>query len=607
LSLAGCSTIWGDKEAQAERAAVSGSGSASGNAAQSAADASPVLQLQVQAPSPLDALLNRHLSLARVNQQARGEKLNDGELERLVDLAPAQARGLLETEGYFNAEVTAELQPAEPPRVVVRVVPGPRVVVGKLDFQLQGGALSDAESGSPQALVARAGLRENWPLRTGQPFRDDDWRRAKATTVARFRAQAYVGAQWQETRARVDLGPKRADLSGMLDSGPMFRAGALNIQGLKHHDPKVVDNLANYDIGVPATEDFLLDFQERLQRSGLFDRASVTIATGADDPAAAPVNVRLTERALQDATLGVGISANLGPEVTLEHVHRRPFGYALVARNKFDLAQKRQKWEGEVSTHVLPGLYRNLIGGAASFEESDTDTVTSGSLRVGRAQETRNISRLLFVEAVRSLTRSDAGTDSASAISVQYHGIWRKLDDLLSPTRGRVWSGQLGLGQARSSPGGNGPFTRLYGKLNAYMPVGDWFGQARVELGQVLVQGDVRVPETLRFRAGGDESVRGYSYRSLAPSENGIVVSGKVLFTASVEMARPITDRVPGLMGAVFIDAGRAAQNWNDLRPALGYGFGVRYGSPVGQLKLDLAYGQESRQVRLHLSVGVPF
>jgi translocation and assembly module TamA len=123
----------------------------------------------------------------------------------------------------------------------------------------------------------------------------------------------------------------------------------------------------------------------------------------------------------------------------------------------------------------------------------------------------------------------------------------------------------------------------------------------------VLVQGDVRVPETLRFRAGGDESVRGYSYRSLAPSENGIVVSGKVLFTASVEMARPITDRVPGLMGAVFIDAGRAAQNWNDLRPALGYGFGVRYGSPVGQLKLDLAYGQESRQVRLHLSVGVPF
>jgi translocation and assembly module TamA len=571
-----------------------------------------VLQLKVQAPAPLDDLLNRHLSLARVNQQARGEKLNDGELERLVDLAPAQARSLLETEGYFKAEVTVELQTGElqagePPLVQVRVVPGPRVLVGELNFQLQGAAQAGAQAGLPQAQAARSALLEGWPLRSGQAFRDAEWSRAKAITVANFRAQAYVDAQWQDTQARVDLATDKADLSGTLQSGPLFRAGALQIRGLKYHDPEVVAALANYEIGVPATEDFLLDFQERLQRSGLFERASVTIATRADDPAAAPVNVRLTERPLQDATLGVGFSANLGAEVTLDHVHRRPFGYALLARNEFDLAQKRQKWVGELSTHVLPGLYRNLIGGAASSENSDTDDVTSASLRIGRAQETKRISRLLFVEAVRSLTRSDAGTTGASAVSAQYHGIWRKLDDLLSPTRGRVWSGQFGLGQARSSPGGNAPFTRLYGRLNAYLPVGNWFGQARLEVGQVLVKGDVQVPESLRFRAGGDDSVRGYSYRSLAPSADGIVISGKVLFTASAEMARPIASRIPGLLGAVFVDAGRAAQDWNDLRPAWGYGMGVRYGSPVGQLKVDLAYGQETGQVRLHLTVGVPF
>jgi translocation and assembly module TamA len=592
LLTAGCSTT---------------SSEAAGSSQPVSADTAPVLQLDVQAPGPLDKLLSRHLSLARVNQQARGEVLSAGELERLVALAPAQARALLETEGYFNAEVTAELLPGEPPRVRVNVVPGPRVVVGQIDFNLQGAARDDAEAGLPQALTAGSALREDWPLRGGQPFRDADWGRAKAASVAQFRAQGYVGAKWQDTRARVDLEPHQADLSGTLDSGPLYRAGALRIRGLKSHDEQTVQNLADYEAGVPATEDFLLDFQERLQRSGLFDRASVTIGTRTADPAAAPVNVRLTERPLQDATLGLGISANVGPEVTLEHVHRRPFGYALVARNQFDLAQKRQKWEGELSTHALPGLYRNLVGGSASRDESDSDSVTSASLRVGRAQETKNISRLLFVEAVRSLTRSDAGIDSASAVGVHYHGIWRKLDDLLSPTRGRVWTGQLGAGQAKSSPGGNGPFTRLYGRLNAYLPVGNWYGQARVELGQVLVDGDVQVPESLRFRAGGDESVRGYSYRSLAPSENGIVVSGKVLFTASVEMARPILDSVPGLMGAVFIDAGRAAERWQGLRPAVGYGVGVRYGSPVGQLKVDLAYGEEVRKLRLHLSVGVPF
>ena len=51
----------------------------------------------------------------------------------------------------------------------------------------------------------------------------------------------------------------------------------------------------------------------------------------------------------------------------------------------------------------------------------------------------------------------------------------------------------------------------------------------------------------------------------------------------------------------------RAAQSWSDLRPAVGYGAGVRYGSPVGQLKLDLAWGHETRQAWLHLTVDVPF
>jgi translocation and assembly module TamA len=567
----------------------------------------PVLQLKVDAPSPLDDLLGRHLSLARVNQQAAGQKLNDGELERLVDAAPAEARALLETEGYFEAVVSAEIQPADPPRVQVRVQPGPRVVVGLVDLKVDGPAGVAADDGQPQALEARTGLRQAWPLPAGVPFRDPDWGRAKTASLARFRAQGYVDAQWLDTLARVDIDSHRADLSGTLQSGPLHRAGELRIRGLKHHDAETVRNLADYEPGTPATEDFLLDFQERLQRSGLFERATVTLARNPPDPAANQVNVRLTERPLQDATVGVGVSANLGPQVTLDHVHRRPFGRALLARNRFDIASKRQLWEGEVSTHTLPQLYRHLIGGALSRERSDTDTVASASLRVGRAQETGNISRLMFLQFEQSRTDSQAGRDSASALGLHYHGIWRKLDDNLSPTRGHVWTGQVAAGQARSDPGGNGPFTRLYARLNTYRPIGSWFGQARVELGQVVSEGDVRVPESLRFRAGGDESVRGYAYRSLAPMEQGVLVSGRVLFTASAELARPIAVGVPGLMGAVFVDAGRAARRWSEVNPALGYGVGVRYGSPVGQLKLDLAWGQEVHKLRLHLTVGVPF
>jgi translocation and assembly module TamA len=45
----------------------------------------------------------------------------------------------------------------------------------------------------------------------------------------------------------------------------------------------------------------------------------------------------------------------------------------------------------------------------------------------------------------------------------------------------------------------------------------------------------------------------------------------------------------------------------NDFKVAVGYGIGARVRTPIGPFRLDLAYGQESRQVRVHFSVGIAF
>jgi translocation and assembly module TamA len=85
------------------------------------------------------------------------------------------------------------------------------------------------------------------------------------------------------------------------------------------------------------------------------------------------------------------------------------------------------------------------------------------------------------------------------------------------------------------------------------------------------------------------------------------VGSGNVMYTASVELARPFWASMPALWGAVFIDAGNAADSFSALKPALGLGVGVRWRSPVGPLRIDWAYGREVRQARLHFSVGIAF
>lgn len=571
------------------------------------ATAPPVLRLEVDGPRPLKALLEQHLQLARINALAGGQPLQDGEIDRLVAAAPAEAQALLDTEGYFNARIEARREGGSPPLVRVVVDPGPRTMVREVRIEVQGPLAADTARGKPYARAAQQALRDEWLLLPGGPFRGTDWSQAKTNALARLRAQGYLGADWRETEARIDAATQRADLSATVASGPLYRTGKLRIEGLRHHDAQTVRNLAVFGSGVPATEERLLDVQERLQKSDLFDRATVTLAPDPNDPEATPVIVRLGERKLQDATAGLGYSANVGARATLEHTHRRLFGGAFIARNRLAVAQREQRWEGEVSTHTLPGLYRNLVGASYARQRSDTDTVTDTELRLGRAQDTKRISRLAFVEVLRSDKSSALGHERSLALAAHLHGIFRDVDDIQLPTRGRVWTAQVGAGHARSDPGGAGPFGRAYARLNAYRPFGAWLVQARAEAAQVFARDDVLVPETLRFRAGGEGSVRGYEFRSLTPTVNGVEVSGRVLATASVEASHPLLARLPALHGAVFVDAGQAAMRWADLKPAVGIGAGLRYRSPIGPVKLDLAWGQDLHRWRMHLSVGTEF
>jgi translocation and assembly module TamA len=249
------------------------------------------------------------------------------------------------------------------------------------------------------------------------------------------------------------------------------------------------------------------------------------------------------------------------------------------------------------------------VGYGITREKTSTDTVTTTRVRVGRAQDTQRFQRFVFGEATSSRRTTATTREQASALSANYNWGIRSLDSLILPTDGYTLTLENGVGRAHDQNNLAGAFVRLYGRANAYKPFGDrWYGSARLELGQVFTSNGVEVPDSLRFRAGGDESVRGYSWRTLAPTDaDGTVVGGKVLFTSSVEIARPVSRRLSSVWGAVFLDAGRAADSFGELKPAYGAGFGVRWRSPVGPLKLDLAWGNETHKVRLHLSVGVAF
>ena len=574
----------------------------------------PVYQLDIQAPDDLRPLLRNYLDLARFQNVTEADAITPSELDRLVAAAPAQVRALLETEGYFDATTTVErdTRGAGLPQVLLRVTPGLQARVTDWTLHVQGELRRRLDADDATSHTTLELIEKRWPLARGAPFRQSAWDESKTQSLARLRADGYPAANWLATEARVDASTGSVAIDGTLDSGPLYHLGELRIEGIDRYSVTTVYNLAPFATGQPYSEKLLLDFQERLRTANLFQSVSVELDPDPATANAAPVLVRLRELPLQEATLGAGFSDRTGQRISVEHRHRRVFGREFFgnywgARNKLQLGRDEQSWEGDLTSHPLRGGYRHLLAGAVSRLESAGSVENASRLRIGRSLESERIDRLIFAEALLSTTRNDNGTVNSQSLSGNYQWIWRNVDSVLLPTEGLTANAQVALGVADSQATGRGPFSRGYTRLTQYTPLGNnWHATGRLEVGHVFVRNGTGLPDPLLFRAGGDDSVRGYDLRSLGPKVNGVTVSGRTLLTGSAELAHPWPGR-PEIWLAGFVDAGDAADTWSELSPSVGLGVGLRYRSPVGPLRLDLAYGEAVRAFRLHFSVGISF
>ena len=126
----------------------------------------------------------------------------------------------------------------------------------------------------------------------------------------------------------------------------------------------------------------------------------------------------------------------------------------------------------------------------------------------------------------------------------------------------------------------------------------------RARAGRVLADERTGIPTPFLFRTGGDQTIRGYAFESLGVREGDAIVGGRRLFVASAEYTHWLAESW-GI--AAFVDAGNAWDTGQPFEAVLGYGLGARLRTPIGPARIDVAYGEETGEYRLHMSIGYVF
>lgn len=569
---------------------------------------------EVNAPAPVQSYLERHLDLQRYREVA---DLDPQELSRLLTAAQRNARDLLGTLGYFSPEVT--LTQRETPEsttaaraVTMTVRPGPPTRIDSVDIQFAGPISTDAG-----AAAQRAAIQTDWQLRPGQTFTQSAWEDAKSNALRQLTTTRYPTGELTASKAEIDPDTRTARLSLTLSSGPPYRFGPLQIKGMDRYDADLVARLARFPTGEEYDQARMLEAQQRLGDSGFFDSVFVTLDT-AGNPQEAPVVVQLRESTLQKIVLGVGVSTDGGPRLSVEHTHRRLPGIGWRALSKLSLDRATQSIDTELLAPPDTGNWRWLASGLLQSQDSGSFKVYSQRLRAGRTQNTERTDRSYYLQYDRARTAGDGVSQTASSLSANYAWTQRDFDSLTFPTSGDGLGAEVGGGLTLGTD--RQPYGRVLARWLGYRPFGEVRADSgtarkarlalRAEGGAVIAREQARIPDTQLFVTGGDTTVRGYGYREIGTQLPGDkVTAGRYLAVGSVEWQRPFVHngRFTEWESTVFIDAGAIADKPSRLRAKVGIGAGARWRSPVGPLQVDVAYGLATKRLRLHLSVGFTF
>lgn len=575
-------------------------------------------------------------------QALRADEFTETRLEGEIRRRVAKA---IRPFGYYVPDIQVTLEDGLS-GVSINVDPGQPVTIDVLSLQLNG----DARTDSPFVTTI-----EGFPLKQGDVLRHTPWDnlRNRLSTLALERG--YFNWQFNDKRMEVRPYLNSARLYMDFDSGRRFRFGDINTKG-SHIEPKRLEKMRPFEFDEPYLAESIADYNRRLSETGWFKAVSVrprlddpaelmTVApreqsaspwwqeaTGVDmadrssqvdnisldavrsamaispsDNISLPIDVTVEPADRHQFEVGVGYATDVGPRMSLSWKQPWVNRYGHSFDNDLYVSAPEQRFSGEYKIPLddpLKDSYE-LQYGIKHLDDNDTQTL-EGSLQIARRWKFDNDWEQSIY--VRTTYEDFTQGGEADKVWLLYPGIqWTRTRT--RDQRFPVWGDRqkLSIEYSDSVWGSDAKFLRLHSGSEWIRMIGnDNRFLGGVGVGAIETDDFDRIPPSLRFFAGGDRSVRGYTYESLSPrNAEGRLRGGQQLLTATLEYQRRVKSN---WWAAAFADTGDAFDNWGPDSLKTGAGLGVRWVSPVGPIRLDLAHPFDHEDDwRLHFSIGPEF
>lgn len=543
-----------------------------------------------------DILANVSAALALPPGVVKDGKVNIPWLERFRDQAPEKVHAALEPFGYYSPQISVELEtPDEKSHILrVTVLPGKPAIVNDLKVTVYGPGAAELK-----------GLAASFPLRQGDILRHYIYEEAKGALKARAAGLGYLDADYRVHQVLVSKEKFSASIILELETGPRYFFGEVSFEDGKIYPERFLRRYVAFKPGEVFSPLKLSVTQLNLVNSDRFKDIVISPEEERAENLRVPVTIRLEPSPPKRLRMGVGYGTDTGPRFSLQYRDLNFFRRGHEFDAELGLSQHIQ---GIAAGYTWPGAtVDGFTGLKINFIREDVSAYETRLFSV-EANRTRSLGRGRLGTAYIRLLQEDSniGSDDVSAKLV-LPGLRfseQRYDDVIRPRKGHSYA--VELRGTTTLIGSDFSLVQVLAEGNMLVQL-PWrlSFRPRIKGGATFLGDDMsELPASLRFFAGGDRSVRGYSYQSLGPKDShGDVIGGKHLLVGSLEIERAIREDA-GI--AIFYDVGNSFNSLNDITLFQGAGVGFRYYTKVGAISLDVArqIGVDNPDFRLHFTLG---